>query len=42
MVSTEAVPKERVRLDTDVVVEEQSVGQELRKERIEVEGDVRR
>ena len=40
--STEAVPKERVRLDKEVVVEEQSVGQDLRKERIEVEGDVRR
>ena len=40
--STEAVPKERVRLDKEVVVEEQSIGQDLRKERIEVEGDVRR
>ena len=40
--STETVPKERVRLDTEVVMEEQTVGQDLRKERIEVEGDVRR
>ena len=40
--SKEAVPKERVRLDTEVVTEEQTVSEELRKERIEIEGDVRR
>ncbi len=33
------VPKERVRLEKDVVVEEQEVGADLRKERIEVERD---
>jgi uncharacterized protein (TIGR02271 family) len=35
-----AVPKERIRLDKEVVTEEQQVSEELRKERIEVEGDV--
>ena len=41
---TEVVPKERVRLDTETVVEEQQVGAELRQERIEaeVDPDVRR
>ena len=34
------VPKERVRLDKDTVTEEQTVSEEIRKERIEVEGDV--
>jgi uncharacterized protein (TIGR02271 family) len=38
----QAVPKERVRLDTEVVTEEQTVAENLRKERIDVEGDVRR
>lgn len=33
------VPKERVRLEKDVVVEDQEVGADLRKERIEVERD---
>jgi uncharacterized protein (TIGR02271 family) len=41
-VAKETVPKERVRLDTEVVVEQQTVSEDLRKERIEVEGDVRR
>jgi uncharacterized protein (TIGR02271 family) len=36
---TEVVPKERVRLDTETVVEEQQVGAELRQERIEAEID---
>ena len=40
--SKQAVPKERVRMDTEVVTEEQTVSEDLRKERIEVEGDVRR
>jgi len=35
----EVVPKERVRLDKDIVTEEQEVGGEIRKERVEVEGD---
>jgi uncharacterized protein (TIGR02271 family) len=41
---TEVVPKERVRLDTETVVEEQRVGADLRQERIEaeVDPDVRR
>ena len=35
-----AVPKERVRLDRDTVTEEETVSEEVRKERIEAEGDV--
>jgi uncharacterized protein (TIGR02271 family) len=35
----QAVPKERVRLEKDTVVEEQQVGAEVRKERIEAEVD---
>jgi len=35
-----AVPKERVRLDKDVVTDEEQLSGEVRKERIEVEGDV--
>ena len=35
----QAVPKERVRLEKDVVTEEETVDAELRKERLEVEGD---
>ena len=35
----QAVPKERVRLEKDTVVEEQQVGADLRKERIEAEVD---
>jgi uncharacterized protein (TIGR02271 family) len=34
-----AVPKERVRLDKDVVTDEQTVSDEVRQERIDVEGD---
>ena len=38
-----AVPKERVRLDKDTVVDEQTVSEEVRKEQIEADtGDVRR
>ena len=40
VVDKRVVPKERVRLDKDVVVEQRSVDDEIRKERIEVEGDV--
>src|SRR3712207_2172765 len=36
-----AVPKERVRLEKDTVTEEQQVADEVRKERIDVEGDGR-
>ena len=39
--SKQAVPKERVRLDKETVVEEQQVSEELRKEQIEADGDVR-
>jgi uncharacterized protein (TIGR02271 family) len=39
VVEKRAVPKERVRLDTDTVTEERRVGEEVRKEQIEVEGD---
>ncbi|HEX2575575.1 MAG TPA: PRC and DUF2382 domain-containing protein [Aquihabitans sp.] len=39
VVSKEAVPKERVRLDKESVVENQAVSDEVRKERIEVECD---
>jgi hypothetical protein len=35
---TEAVPVERVRLDTETVTEQQQVSGEVRKERIETEG----
>jgi uncharacterized protein (TIGR02271 family) len=38
----QAVPKERVRLDTETVVEERQVSETLAKERIEVEGDIER
>jgi stress response protein YsnF len=39
-VDKEVVPRERVRLDTDTVTEERQVGEQVRKERIEVdEGD---
>jgi uncharacterized protein (TIGR02271 family) len=39
VVEKEVVPKERVRLDKDVVTDEVEVSEELRKERIEPEGD---
>ena len=39
-VDKKVVPKERVRVDTDVVTEERSVTEDVRKENIEVEGDV--
>ncbi|HEX8053711.1 MAG TPA: DUF2382 domain-containing protein, partial [Thermoleophilaceae bacterium] len=41
VVQKQTVPKERVRLDKDTVVDEQSVSEEVRKERIDVEGDAR-
>src|SRR5829696_8711786 len=37
-----AVPKERVRLDKETVVDEQTVSEEVRKEHIEADGDVDR
>ena len=39
MVEKRAVPKERVRLDTETVTEERQVTEEVRKEQIEVDGD---
>ncbi len=39
VVTTEAVPVERVRLGTETVTEQQNVTGEVRKEQIEVEGD---
>jgi uncharacterized protein (TIGR02271 family) len=42
VVDKRAVPKERVRLDTETVTEERQVADEVRKEQIEVEGDVDR
>ena len=39
VVDKQVVPKERVRLDKDTVTEEQQVSEEVRKERIEAEGD---
>ncbi len=41
VVDKTVVPKERVRLDKDTIVENQQVSEEVRKERIEAEGDVR-
>jgi uncharacterized protein (TIGR02271 family) len=38
----ETVPVERVRLDTETVTEQETVGDEVRKERVDVEGDVPR
>jgi uncharacterized protein (TIGR02271 family) len=39
VVEKRAVPKERVRLDTETVTDERQVSEEVRKEQIEVEGD---
>jgi uncharacterized protein (TIGR02271 family) len=39
MVEKRAVPKERVRLDTETVTDERQVAEEVRKEQIELEGD---
>ena len=41
VVEKRAVPKERVRLDKDVRTDEETVSDEVRKENIEAEGDVR-
>jgi uncharacterized protein (TIGR02271 family) len=42
VVDKRAVPKERVRLDTETVTDQRQVSEEVRKEQIEVEGDVDR
>jgi uncharacterized protein (TIGR02271 family) len=39
VVDKRAVPRERVRLDTETVTDERQVAEEVRKEQIEVEGD---
>jgi uncharacterized protein (TIGR02271 family) len=39
VVDKRAVPKERVRLDTETVTDERQVSEEVRKEQIEVQGD---
>jgi uncharacterized protein (TIGR02271 family) len=39
VVEKRTVPKERVRLDKDTIVEEREVSEDVRKEQIEVEGD---
>jgi uncharacterized protein (TIGR02271 family) len=39
VVDKRAVPKERVRLDTETISDERQVSKEVRKERIEIEGD---
>ena len=39
VVSKRAVPRERVRLDTETVTEERQVAEEVRKEQIQLEGD---
>jgi hypothetical protein len=41
-VEKRTVPKERVRLDKETVVDEKTVSEELRKERIEADDDTRR
>jgi uncharacterized protein (TIGR02271 family) len=42
VVEKRAVPKERVRMTKDAVTDEETVSEEVRKERIEAEGDVER
>ena len=40
VVEKRTVPKERVRLDKDTVTDEETVSEQVRKERIEADGDV--
>ena len=42
MVEKRTVPKERVRLEKDVEAGEETISEEVRKERIEAEGDLER
>ena len=42
VVDKQTVPKERVRMDTDVTADEQQVTEQLRKEQIETEGTPQR
>ena len=41
VVTTETVPKERVRLEKETVTDTETVGGEVRKEKVDVEGDVK-
>jgi uncharacterized protein (TIGR02271 family) len=41
VVQKDVVPKERVRMDKDTVTDDETVSEEVRQERIEVEGDAR-
>jgi stress response protein YsnF len=41
VVEKRTVPKERMRLDKDVVTNDQAASDKLRNERIEAEGDIR-
>jgi uncharacterized protein (TIGR02271 family) len=41
VVETRAVPKERVRMDTETITEERQVTEDIRKEQIDVDGDDR-
>jgi uncharacterized protein (TIGR02271 family) len=41
VVEKDTVPVERIRLDTDTVTEQETVSQDVRRERVDVEGDVR-
>jgi uncharacterized protein (TIGR02271 family) len=41
VVEKDTVPVERVRLDTETVTEQETIDDEVRKERVDVEGDVR-
>ena len=42
VVTNETVPKERVRLEKETVTDTETVGGEVRKEKVDVEGDVKR
>ena len=42
VVEKRAVPRERVRLDKETVTEQEQVSDEVRKERVEVDEDIRR
>jgi len=41
VVDKRAVPRERVRLDTETVTDERQVSEDIRKEQIQVDGDDR-
>jgi uncharacterized protein (TIGR02271 family) len=41
VVDKQVVPKERIRLDKDVVTEERQVSEDVRREEVEIEGDDR-